>query len=74
MIDKLPDGRNAVSDVFLQERYQLERALRLRLERCEVELHGYQVPTTDGMEKRTLIPWPLLVPFRQPALDHLVHP
>ena len=29
------DGRYRVSDVWLQERYQLERVLRLRLERCE---------------------------------------
>ncbi len=59
---------------WIQERYQLERAIRLRLERCEVELNDYRIPTTDGAEKRTMIPWPLLVPFRQPALDHLVHP
>ena len=29
------DGSYHVSAVWLQERYQLERALRLRLERCE---------------------------------------
>lgn len=29
------DGSYRVSEVWLQERYQLERALRLRLERCE---------------------------------------
>ena len=30
-----PNGSYRVSDVWMQERYQLERALRLRLERCE---------------------------------------
>jgi hypothetical protein len=29
------DGTYRVSDLWMQERYQLERALRLRLERCE---------------------------------------
>ena len=80
-IVKLEDGGYRVTETFLQERYQLERALRLRLERCEVELNHWRVPTSNlepgasnGPEKRQLIPWPLLVPFRQPALDHLVHP
>lgn len=31
------DGRYRVSDVWIQERYQLERALRLRFERCEAQ-------------------------------------
>ena len=30
-----PNGSYRVTDVWMQERYQLERALRLRLERCE---------------------------------------
>ena len=29
------DGSYHVTEVWMQERYQLERALRLRLERCE---------------------------------------
>ena len=29
-----------VSEVWMQERYQLERALRLRLERCEADGTG----------------------------------
>ena len=36
-ISPLPDGRVAVSATWLQERYQLERALRLRIERCEAK-------------------------------------
>ena len=34
-IVKREDGSYRVSAVWMQERYQLERALRLRLERCE---------------------------------------
>ena len=35
-IVKQADGSYRVSDVWMQERYQLERALRLRVERCEL--------------------------------------
>jgi hypothetical protein len=31
----LPDGRYAVTETWLKERYQLERALRLQAEQCE---------------------------------------
>lgn len=34
------DGSYHVSEVWLQERYQLDRSLRLRLERCEAERTG----------------------------------
>lgn len=37
------DGHYTVSAVWLQERYQLERGLRLRLERCEAD-HAGQEP------------------------------
>lgn len=39
------DGSYRVSEVWMQERYQLERALRLRLERCEAERTGSVAPT-----------------------------
>ena len=31
----MPDGKYAVTETWLMERYELERALRLRAERCE---------------------------------------
>jgi hypothetical protein len=34
------DGSYRVTEVWMQERYQLERALRLRLERCEADGAG----------------------------------
>lgn len=34
------DGSYHVSAVWMQERYQSERGLRLRLERCEAERDG----------------------------------
>ena len=34
-ITPLPDGRYAVTGTWLVERYELERALRLRIEQCE---------------------------------------
>lgn len=40
------DGSYHVSAVWMQERYQLERALRLRLERCEAESLGTVQPST----------------------------
>jgi hypothetical protein len=33
----LPDGRYAVTETWLLERYELERTLRLQVERCEQE-------------------------------------
>lgn len=36
------DGSYRVSAVWLQERYQLERGLRLRLERCEADRNGQE--------------------------------
>ena len=36
-----------VTDVWMQERYQLERALRLRLERCEAEKSGAAAHTAQ---------------------------
>lgn len=36
------DGSYHVSAVWMQERYQLERALRLRLERCEADGAGQE--------------------------------
>lgn len=33
----LPDGGYRVTETWLQERYQLERGLRLQLERCEAK-------------------------------------
>lgn len=38
------DGSYRVSAVWLQERYQLERGLRLRLERCEADRTGQEPP------------------------------
>src|SRR3990167_9195276 len=34
-IVRLPDGRYAVTETWLMERYELERALRLRAEQCD---------------------------------------
>lgn len=34
---RLPDGNYRVSGLWLDERYQLERGLRLQLERCEAK-------------------------------------
>lgn len=34
------DGRYLVTETWLMERYQLERSLRLRLERCEARQEG----------------------------------
>jgi hypothetical protein len=36
------DGGYRVTEVWMQERYQLERALRLRLERCEADGAGQE--------------------------------
>lgn len=36
------DGHYTVSAVWMQERYQLERGLRLRLERCEAAHNGQE--------------------------------
>lgn len=47
VIKQAEDGWR-VSDVWMQERYQLERALRLRLERCEAEAHGAVSPVGQG--------------------------
>lgn len=43
------DGTYRVSDVWMQERYQLERALRLRLERCEAG-NGAGGPPSPGRQ------------------------
>lgn len=34
------EGRYLVTETWMHERYQLERSLRLRLERCEAEQAG----------------------------------
>ena len=38
----MPDGRYSVTDTWLMERYELERALRLRADKCEdrIETNG----------------------------------
>lgn len=35
MPERLPDGRWAVTDGWMQERYEQERLLRFGLDRCE---------------------------------------
>jgi hypothetical protein len=40
----LPDGRYAVTETWLLERYELERTLRLQVERCEQEQEEAEKP------------------------------
>ncbi len=47
------DGSYRVSAVWMQERYQLERALRFHLERCDAERTGQRdVPMAQPREAR----------------------
>lgn len=50
--EPLPDGRWAVTDGFLQEQYELERALRFHLEQCQAERDGTATPTAHFCIRR----------------------